>query len=552
MNRRNFIGKTAVISAAFVTGCTLRPRFDIVISNGQLVDGTGSPLQQRDIGIRDGRIIAIGTLKGATAHRIIDASGRMVAPGFIDIHTHTDVELLVDPRGESKLYQGVTTEVGGNCGSSYFPFNDDDFEETGDELAERYNLELTWRDADGFFTALEKRGVGINYATLVGHGQIRSAVVGKNDVQATGDQLKEMSRQLELALEQGCFGLSSGLEYAPGSYADTNELIHLCRLVAKYNRIYATHMRNEDDRVEEAIDEALRISKQSGVSLQISHLKACNRSNWHKPERFLKTLEQQSGAGIPVHADRYPYVAYGTGLSMFLPAWARQGTTDEILARLDDAKTLRKIRAYAEQRGERIGGWDRVLISSCFTDANKRWEGEHIQACSEKSGLSPFEFIIKLLKEERNRVGMVGFAMNEVNLKHVLQSPLVMIGSDGNAISPKGRLGEGKPHPRFYGTFPRVLGRYCRDEQLFDWPAAIRKMTSLPAEKLGLQKRGMLKEGYIADITIFDPQRIIDKATFTAPHVFAQGIDYVLINGKLVLDNGTHTGELVGEIIRSM
>ncbi|MBN2010633.1 D-aminoacylase [candidate division KSB1 bacterium] len=552
INRREFVKVGALSSAGLMLGCSLRPVFDILIKNGTLADGTKTELYQADIGISGSKIITIGDLKHASATHVIDATGLIVAPGFIDIHTHTDVELLVNPLAESKIHQGVTTEIGGNCGSSYFPLNDADFAEGDRLMNERYGRTLTWHTTNEFLDTLAQSKPSINFATFVGHGQIRSFVVGRNDVAPTPDQLKQMQYQLEHALEQGCVGMSTGLEYAPGSYAKTDELIALCEVVARHNKVYATHMRNEDDTVEEAIEEALRISRESGVALQISHLKACNRANWHKTERFLETLAKESQAGLPVHADRYPYVAYSTGLGVFLPLWARQGNTDDIVRRLESKTDRDKMKAYTESRGNRIGGWDRVQISSCMTDANKKWEGMSIDACSEKTRLEPFEFIRQLLIEERTEVNIVGFAMDENNLHRILQFPLTMIGSDGNAISPTGKLGEGKPHPRFYGTFPRILGCYCREEKLFDWPTAVKKMTSMPADKLQLNQRGHLQKDYFADVTIFNPQTVIDNATFVDPHQFASGIEYVIVNGTVTITDGKHTGKQAGTVIREI
>ena len=533
-------------------GCSLRPAFDIVILDGTVIDGTGKPAQKIDVGIRDDKITAIDNLKEASAKRRINADGLIVAPGFIDIHTHTDIELLVNPTADSKIHQGVTTEVAGNCGSSYFPLNDrdSDFDEYNQLLSKKYGLEIVWRDAAGLFDAVERRKTSINYATFVGQGQIRRAVVGNDDVSPTPDQMARMKRLLEIALEQGCVGMSTGLEYAPSSYARTDELIDLCNVVARYDRVHASHMRNEDDTVEEAIAEVIHITQKTGVSLQISHLKASNEANWHKAERFINTLQDAIDAGIPVHADRYPYVASATGLNQFLPGWARQGATEEVLARLDHPGDREKIRKYAENRGIRIGGWNRVNISSCVTDEGKQWEGRTIGQCCESLHMEPFAFIVHLLKTERNRVGMVSFTMDESNLYRVLQAPFVMVGSDGNAVAPTGTLGEGKPHPRFYGTFPRVLGRYCRDKKRLDWPVAIEKMTSMPADKLGFEKRGRLRVGCFADVTVFNPQTIIDRATFIEPNKLSEGIEYVFVNGELTVENGKHTGALGGTIIK--
>ena len=550
ITRRNFIKTGTAATMGLVVGCEVRHRFDIIIKNGLVFDGAGSEGTKIDLGIKDNKIAAIADLSNATADLIIDARGLAVSPGFIDIHTHTDTGLLVNPKAESKIHQGVTTEVSGNCGGSPFPLNDADFDEFDNNLFERYGIHATWRSIGGFLKALEDSRISINYATFTGHGDLRSNVVGKNDVVPTPEQLQQMKNILASSMENGSFGLSTGLEYAPGSYAKTDELIELCKVVSKQNGIYATHIRNEDDRVEQAVAEAILICKEAGVSTEISHLKACNKNNWHKVDHLLEMIDQAVNEGLPVKADRYPYIAYGTGLSIFLPLWSRQGTTDEILARLQDKELIPKIKEHAEARGNRIGGWDRVVISFCSSEKNKQWEGKSIQDCAEQSGIEPFEFVRNTLIEERNRVSIVGFAMNEDNLKKVLSHPQLMVGSDGSAVAPTGKLSRGKPHPRYYGTFPRVLGKYCREEKIFDLGTALKKMTSMPADKLGLKSRGYIRQGYFADITIFDPETVIDNATFLNPHQFPTGIEYVIVNGKMTVKKGEHTGVRAGSILR--
>jgi N-acyl-D-amino-acid deacylase len=550
LNRRQFTRRTLLGSLGFALGCSLNNRFDVIIKNGIVYDGSISPGKRVDIGIKKGIIETLDSLSEASADRIIDATDMAIAPGFIDIHTHTDTNLIIDPRAESKVMQGVTTEIGGNCGSSPFPLNDVDFETLNQHMKERYEVEVTWRDADGYLATIQKSRPALNFITLTGHGDLRSCVVGKNDVKPTVDQIKEMQHMLSQSIEQGSFGLSTGLEYAPGSYADTDELIQLCIMVAQHNGLYATHMRNEDDTVIEAIDEALKISRQSGVNLEIAHLKAANPANWHKVEKMLSKISMARDSGMNVNADRYPYIAYGTGMTIFLPLWTRQGSREEILARLEDKKLLPTISEYTQQRGERIGGWDRVQISYVRTEENKKWEGKTIAECAATSNITPFEFIRTILIQEKNQVGIVGFAMDENNLKKILSHPYVMVGSDGSAVSPRGKLGEGKPHPRYYGTFPRILGKYCREEKIFDLATAIHKISAMPAQKLGLKKRGEIKKGYKADVVVFNPLEVRDKATFSNPHQFPEGIYYVMVNGTITVEKGRHTGAAAGTVIR--
>lgn len=550
IDRREFIKTSTLAGLGIIAGCSVKNRFDLIIKNGLVIDGSSPTIYPADLGVKKDKIIAVEDLAHAGADKIIDAKGLIVSPGFIDIHTHTDTELLANPKGESKIHQGVTTEVSGNCGSSPFPLNENDSQELYGSLKDRYGIDTRWQTTDEFLRAIEKAQPSLNYATFTGHGDLRAFVIGKIDIQPTPAQLDEMKMVLAKTMEAGSLGLSTGLEYAPGSYARTPELIELCNVVKDYNGVYATHMRNEDDTVEEAIEEALEICRQSGVSLQISHLKACNQSNWHKVDHMLEVIQNAHDQGLPVHADRYPYNAWSTGLSSFLPLWSRQGNTDDILERLRNKDDLKKIKTYTEGRGRRIGGWDRVLISNCRNTENEIYEGKSIRECTAMTGKEPFEFIRDLLINERNRVSVIGFAMDEDNLKKVLASPLVMIGSDGSAVAPYGKLGEGKPHPRFYGTFPRVLGKYAREEKIFDLVTAVRKMTGMAADKLQLKQRGYLKKGYFADVVIFNPETVIDNATFSDPHQYPTGIETVIVNGEITIDKGQHTGAGRGKVIR--
>ncbi len=319
ITRRNFIKTTSIVGTGLFLGLSMKHGFDLIIKNGLIVDGSGSKPYKADIGIINDLIHTIGDLSEAAAHNIIDAANQIVCPGFIDIHTHTDIELLVNNHAESKIHQGVTTEVSGNCGSSPFPFNQSDAKDYSSYQNKRYGIDIYWQNLDGFFEAIEKNKTSINYATFTGHGDLRAFVVGKNNVTPSSEEMKKMQSVLRETMEMGSLGLATGLEYAPSSYGNTDELIELCKVVSKHNGVYATHMRNEDDTVIEAVEEALEICREANVSLQISHLKSCNKSNWHKTEKFLKQIHSAYDKGLPVNADRYPYVAYGTGMSTFLP-----------------------------------------------------------------------------------------------------------------------------------------------------------------------------------------------------------------------------------------
>jgi len=549
ISRRDFLKTASLAGLGAFIGCSVRNRFDLVIRNGLVLDGLGTPARRLDIGIQNGKILALGDLSGIEADQIIDVAGMIVSPGFIDIHSHTDIELYVNPRAESKIRQGITTEISGNCGESPFPLTPEDRDEYFKEIKEEYGLDLKWHDLSGFYQSLKHAKPGVNYASYTGHGTLRTFVVGKNDVQPSPDQLRQMQRVLAESMEQGSIGLSSGLEYAPGSYAKTDELIELCKVVAGKNGVYATHMRNEDDTIEAAVAESLKICQSAQVSLQISHFKTCNQANWHKMDGLLDTVHFAAESGLPVQIDRYPYNAWSTGLTQFLPLWSRQGNTQEVLTRLQDKSLLPKIREYSESRAKRIGSWDRVVIADCFTPENTKWEGRSIKSCAQESGQPAFDFIRDLLIAEENRVNVIGYAMDDGNLKKVLASPICSVGSDGRAVAPGGKLGEGKPHPRTYGTFPRVLGKYCRDEKVADLPTIVRRMTSMPAEKVGLKRRGSIQTGYFADLVVFDPATVIDNATFENPHQFPTGISHVIVNGKITIRDGKHTGKCAGEIL---
>lgn len=551
ISRRDFVKITSLAAMGLSFGFKVINRFDTIIKNGTIIDGSGKKMFVSDIGITGDKISAIGDLSTATADLIIDAKNMYVAPGFIDIHTHTDIELLVSGYAESKIMQGVTTEISGNCGSSPFPYLPEDAKSNSEHLRKKYDLDVYWETMDEFFEALKNK-ISINYASFTGHGDLRAFVMGRNDIPPTPEQLKQLKKVLAENMEMGSFGLSTGLEYAPGSYAKIDELIELSKVVAKYGGLYNTHMRNEDDTLLEAMYEAITICQRAEVNLEIAHLKTCNPANWHKIDSVIEKIEEAYVGSLPINADRYPYIAYGTGLSTFLPLWSRQGTNEEIIARLNDNALLPKIKEYADSRGNRIGGWKNVVISNVNNKTNKQYEGKNIIECAEISGIDPLDFIIKLLLDENLSVGMVGFAMNEDNLRRILKNRLVMIGSDGNATSPTGKLGEGKPHPRYYGTFARVLGKYCREEKLFDWETAINKMTYMPANKINLKNRGLLKNNYFADIVVFNPNTIIDNATFVEPKQFAGGIEYVFVNGKLTVNKGTHTKVTGGYILRKM
>lgn len=559
ITRRKFLKDSS--RAAFIAGfggcslilkgCTKMQEFDLVIKGGWIIDGLGNEKIAGDIGINGEFIEYIGKIPASKGRSVIDAEGLTISPGFIDAHDHTDVGLLVNPRAESHVHQGITALVSGNCGSSPFPVPESLYEKTRENLKSTYDIQLSWRDIDGFFSALEKKGTAINYSTFLGHGTLRGAVMGFNDEPPEEKELLKMQSLIKENIRSGALGLSSGLEYAPGSYSETSELISLGKAVGEAGGLYATHMRDEGDHLLEALQEAITIARESGVMLQISHFKCAYPRNWGKLDKAFEKVEQAENQGIKIFCDRYPYTAGATGLSPFnFPLWSKQGTTEDFLKRLKDPSLEPKFRAHLKERENKIGSWDKVLISSVATEKNRRFEGKSIQECMQMTGKDAFEFMRDLLIQEKDQVGQVIFMMSEDNLKKVLAHPLVGVGCDSSALAPYGKLGRGKPHPRGYGTFPRVLGKYVRNQGIIPLTEMIKKMTSIPAKRFGFQKRGSIKKGNFADVVIFDEKKVIDKATYENPHQYPEGIDYVVVNGKVVIDRGEHTGKLPGKILR--
>jgi N-acyl-D-amino-acid deacylase len=555
MKRREFMTRTALGAVVFPyvagLGCASK-EYDLLVRSGTVFDGSGGSGVQADVAVKNGRIVKVGPgIAEKKARDIIDAKGLAVSPGFIDPHTHTDLHLLANPKAESKIRQGVTTEIGGNCGASYFPLSDLIFEEVRKGVDKEFGVTIDWRDINGFFGRLEQSRIALNYATLLGQGTLRAAVLGPYNRPPKPEEMDRMKQLIRENMDAGALGLSTGLQYTPGCFADTAELIELCREVAAQGGIYATHIRSEEDRVIEAIEEALKIARDTKVAIEIAHLKANYPRNWSKIDQVIALLEQAAQEGMPVTADRYPYIASSTGLSSFFPEWAREGTSADFVKRLSDKSLEKKLRDHTAEEEKKLGSWEKVLLSSILSEKNRPLEGKTVLASATEQGKAPFEFMRDLLIEEEGAVGMVQFGMSEDNLKKLYAHPLVTVGSDGDAVATYGVLAKGKPHPRYYGTFPRYLGKYVREEKVLPLEEAIRKITSFSAEKFGLAERGRIREGYWADLAVFDPDRIIDKATFENPHQYPEGIPHVIVNGVPAVRDGEHTGALMGKILRN-
>jgi len=555
LRRREFLKRTGefLLGAGgifFQTGCRQKSDFDLLIREALVLDGSGRPPYLADIGVSGKYIKFIGKLRNGRARRVIEARGLYLAPGFIDIHNHTDVQLLVCPTADSLVRQGITTVIGGNCGASRFPLTPEMREEENRYLSEDPGIEVDWTDLAGFFRRLSEKGIGINYGTLVGQGTVRAAVVGYGDRQPSAAELSKMKDLVRQALDQGALGLSTGLEYAPGSFATTGELIELASVLRGYDGVYATHMRDEEDGVLEAVDEAITIAEKAGVSLEISHLKVGYPRNWDKIDTLLEKIDRAADRKVKVAADVYPYTAFSTGLSIFFPLWVREGKKEDFLGRLRNPELQSRLREAIAESGKNVGTWDKVLISSVRTEKNRWLEGLNLDQASRLQGKDLFSFIRDLLLDEEGQVSMVCFAMSEDNLRKILKHPLVCLATDGELASTGGVLFRGKPHPRYYGSFPRAIAEYVRKEKLMPLEEMIRKMTSMPAEKFGLRRRGLIKEGYFADLVLFDFEKIRDRATWSEPHQYPEGISPVVVNGRIVVEEGQFTGELPGEVLR--
>jgi N-acyl-D-amino-acid deacylase len=558
MRRRAFLQgalTTAAVASAggagiLLQGCSRTRDLDLLVAGGLVYDGTGGPPVRMDIGVSGGTIRALGRLRRSRAAAVIEAEGLAVSPGFVDVHDHTDTNILVNPKAESAVRQGVTTLVCGQCGGSPFPLTDDGRAEMSRELRKDAGIEADWTDIRDFLRRIEQSGTALNFATFVGHGTVRAAAMGYEVRPATPAELERMKTLVAEAMAGGALGLSSGLEYTPGSFAPTEELVELSKTAARTGGVYATHMRNEDVTVLEAVDEAVRIAREAGARLQISHLKICHAPNWPKIDALLAKLEEARTAGIDLRCDRYPYIAGATTLALLFPLWSREGTTKDFMDRLGDPALDGRLRAALAEKEKMLGSWDKVLITSVGSDKNRAVEGLDIVEASARARKPPYEFVRDLLIEENGRVDMVDFYGSEEILKRILALPYVAIGADSEAVAPYGPLSKGRPHPRYYGTFPRVLGKYIREEKVVPLEEMIRKMTALPAAHMGFVRRGQLKIGWAADLCVFDPAKVIDKATYKEPAVYPEGIRKVIVNGELVVDDGTHTGKLPGKVLR--
>ncbi len=523
--------------------------FDLLIKNGEVIDGTGKPRIKTDVAIQGEKIVAMESgIPENKANRIIDASGKCVCPGFIDIHSHTDVSLLVNPRSESKIRQGVTSDISGNCGISPFPIGPIGHVETR-EFMKKHGLELDWEDIGGFYSRLEKQGIGTNYGSFIGHGGLRIYCMGEDNRPPTPEELNKQKYEMEKSMEQGALGLTTGLIYPPGCFAAMDEIVEIAKVVAAKGGIYASHMRSEGRLLLESITETLTIGRRAKIPVQISHLKSAGRKNWGKGKWAIELIQMAVDAGLPVHADRYPYIASSTELSSMLPDWAHDGGMARMLERLRDPQSRARIIEEIVANIGQESGYEDTLISSVHK--NHDLLGKQLQSIAAERNKSIPDTVCDILLEEDGMVSAIFFSMDDTETDAFISQPWVSIGSDTTARAPYPPLNEDQPHPRAYGTFPRVISHYSKEKNLFSLEEAIRKMTGLNAEILHLKDRGILAKDYYGDIVIFDINRIKDTATFMKPHQYPLGIEYVLVNGKTIIEEGIHTGALAGKILRN-
>jgi N-acyl-D-amino-acid deacylase len=546
------------MALSLMVGCSTAPAAepqaalpDLVITNAEIVDGSGGPARRGTVVVNGGRIERV-VEQAPQARRTIDAKGRVLAPGFIDMHSHSDMPLVTDGNAASKIRQGVTTEVIGES----------------DSIAPRKapGGAATWTDFNGYFSTLRKNGIAVNLLSYIGLGTVRELVIGAENRPATPEQITAMQAVVTDAMKQGTFGVSTGLIYPPNAYASLDELVALSAAAGRMGGLHASHLRYDGTKLKDGIEEILAIGERARMPVHIFHIKVTGAKNFGRMNEVIALIEAARARGVKVSADQYPYVASSTNLTATIPDWVEEGGPDKLVERLKDPQLRARIRREMEDpnpkwenRYQSAGTWQNIQLASIGrtrgvgdskTDPNRQYEGMRIAEAAKKAGKDPFDFVFDLLAEERGSVGCVYFIMAEDDLKLAMVQPWVAVGSDGSALATEGPLRSGVPHPRNFGTFPRVLGRYVREQKVITLATAIRKMTSLPASILGLADRGTIEPGKAADLVIFDPATVADRATFEDPFQYPVGIDTVIVNGQIVLDEGKSTGAKPGTVFK--
>ena len=530
-------------------------QFDLIIRNGRIIDGTGSPWYSGDLAVRDGRIAAVGSLVGASARQTIDAGGKVVAPGFIDMLGQSDLSILVNPNLPSKIFQGITTEITGEGGSAA-PLNDSIIA-AGKLGYEWLKITPDWRTHAQYFARLERQKIGINVAHHVGATQVRRMVLGDDDRDPNPDELRRMRDLVAAAMRDGAVGLSTSLQYPPAPYAETEEIITLAREAARYGGVYSTHMRSESDEILPAIDEAIRIGREARIPVEIWHLKVAGTKNWGRMREVLAKIDSARASGVDIAADTYAYTAWFNSLSAMVPPWAHDGGTARLLERLREPAARRRIRRDMETPGswennawKEITGPQAILIGAVQNPKLRPLQGKTLADVARQRKTDPITALLDLLIEDNALTSVAVFGMAEPDVVLALQHPWVSINNDSEGTAPDGLLGEAHPHPRAYGTFPRILRKYVREDKRLTLEDAIRKFTSLAAQRMRLDDRGVLKAGMWADVVVFDPAQVRDLATFDKPNQLSEGMQWVLVNGVPVIAEGKATGALPGKVLR--
>ncbi|HLA77546.1 MAG TPA: D-aminoacylase [Vicinamibacteria bacterium] len=540
LNLSSVISLLAVTCAASPPG-SVAPTYDVIFAGGRVVDGTGAPWFRADVGVIGDRIAAVGDLSGAVVRRRIDARGLVVAPGFIDMLGQSEYNVLVDNRAASKITQGITTEITGE-GSALAPLNARMVAD-GKATWERYGVTPDWTTLEGYWKALIRARPAINLGTFVGAGGVRDLVIGQEDRLATAEELTAMETAVARAMEEGALGLSTSLIYVPDRYASTEEILALARVAARYGGSYITHQRSEDDDIDRSLDEVFRIAREAALPVEIYHLKTSERRNWGRMPAVLKRIEAARAEGLDVSADQYPWTASSNSLDASLPAWVREGGRQKLVARLGDPATRARVRAdfLKEHPDWADGGPSRILITNALDPSLKGNEGKTIEEIAKAEGKDPLDALIDLVIADRANTGRVTFSMGEGDVKAALAHPLVSMCTDSGAQAEDGIFARQKSHPRAWGSAARILGKYVREEKLLSLEEAVRKMTSLPASRMRLHDRGIVRPGMAADLVAFDPATVRERSTYADPLHYSEGIPYVAVNGQLVVDGGRIT-----------
>jgi N-acyl-D-amino-acid deacylase len=526
------------------------PDYDLVIHGGRVIDGTGAPWFRADVGVKGERIAAVGDLSRATARRRVDASGLVVAPGFIDMLGQSEYNVLVDNRAASKITQGITTEITGE-GHSIGPLSPAMI--AGDEeLWAHYGVRPTWTTLGGYFAELEKRRTAINLGSFVGAGGIREHVLGRDDKQPTPAQLEQMKALVAQAMAEGALGVSTSLLYVPSRYATTEEIVALARVAKEHGGSYITHQRDEGDGIDESLDEVFRIAREAQVQTEIYHLKTAGTKNWGRMPRVLARIEEARAQGLDVSADVYPWTASANSLHASLPAWARAGTREEMVARLQDPAMRAKVRAEMETDNSDWpqGAETRILVTDVLDPALSRYEGRRLDEIAKAEGKHPVDALMDLVVADKGNTAKINFSMSEDDVRAALKHPLVSMCTDSGASATDGIFSKERNHPRGWGSAARILGRYVREEKLLTLEEAVRKMTSLPASRMRLHERGIVRPGLFADLVVFDPATVADRSTYENPWAYSAGIPFVAVNGQLVVDQGAITEARPGRVLR--